>query len=81
MSLAADLEAIPDSHRTRGCAFGAWLDSLDPADAALVWAAVMSKKPQRAVAAVISRNGHTVSQSTIGGHRHGECVTCRSRTI
>ena len=78
--LADALDALPAGSPTGRCRFGAWLDTLDPEDAARIWALVQSTViPYRTLATTISRHGYNVSPSTINNHRKGDCGTCRSR--
>lgn len=80
MGLADDLASIAP-RPARRCQFAAWLETLDTGVRDLVIASVLDKDPgkpkaARQVAAAISRNGYTVSKSTIENHRKGECGSC-----
>lgn len=77
MGLADSLAAIPPKYAIDNCQLRRWADTLEPTDAAALWAAVADESiAVRTVAKIISGNGYGVSTSTIQGHRNGDCRTC-----
>jgi hypothetical protein len=77
VGLADSLAAIPPKYVTDKCKLRRWADSIEPTDAAALWAAVADPDlAVRTVSQIISSNGYDVSAATIQGHRNGNCRTC-----